>query len=75
MGTIEAIFSAEDQIDYEGQNFIIAHFRVGNVQIAIGKTVEVTAAKGGVTRNDTLLHFDLGWCRLFCICPENTTRN
>lgn len=46
VGTIDTEFFAQDvQVDFQGLNFIIAHLRVGNVQIAIGKPVEVVPRK------------------------------
>ncbi len=46
VGKIDTLFFAQDvQVDFEGQNFIIAHLRVGSVQIALGKQVEVLPRK------------------------------
>ena len=47
VGKIDTSFFAQDvQIDFEGLNVIIAHLRVGNVQIALGKHVMVIARRG-----------------------------
>jgi hypothetical protein len=35
-------FSQNVQVDFEGQNFIIAHMKMGNIQITIGKPITVT---------------------------------
>ena len=40
-GTIGQVFQAEVQINYPGVNFMIAHLKVGNLQIAIGKEIRV----------------------------------
>ena len=46
-GTIEQTFVAVDvQVDFLGLNFIIAHLRVGNMQIALGKPIEVISPRG-----------------------------
>ena len=46
VGNIDTQFFAQDvQVDFEGLNFIIAHLRVGNIQIALGKQVEVVPRK------------------------------
>ena len=49
VGNFQSDFFAEGvQIDYEGLNFLIAHLRVGDIQIAIGKSVEVILPRGPV---------------------------
>lgn len=40
-------FQAIDvQVDFEGVNFIIAHLRVGSMQIALGQPIDTTPPKG-----------------------------
>ena len=42
VGTINKSFMAQDiQLTVEGTNFIIAHLKVGNIQITIGKRVDI----------------------------------
>lgn len=54
VGNVDSLFSAEDQIDFVGQNFIIVHLRVGNIQIAIGKSVDVTPQRGKFRGQSTI---------------------
>lgn len=45
-GKLGDIFFAQDvQINFVGENFIIAHLKVGNIHIAIGQLIDVTAEK------------------------------
>lgn len=47
VGNLDTVFFAMNvKVDFEGTNFIIAHLRVGNVQIALGKSVIVTPRRG-----------------------------
>lgn len=47
VGDIETAFFGQDvQIDFVGNNFIIAHLRVGDIQIALGKPVVVIPRRG-----------------------------
>ncbi len=47
VGEIGAIFAPEEvKINFEGLNFIIAHIKVGHVQVAIGKPIEVLKPQG-----------------------------
>ena len=44
-GNLNSTFFAQDvQIDFVGVNFIIAHLKVGEIHIAIGKSITVVAA-------------------------------
>ena len=45
-GTISTQFDAEVRINFEGTNFMIAHIRVGNIQIALGKEILVIPPRG-----------------------------
>lgn len=45
-GPIEKVFTAEVRINFEGVNVMIAHLRVGNIQIALGKEISVIPRKG-----------------------------
>lgn len=44
------------QVDFLGLNFIIAHLRVGNMQIALGKPIEVIAPRGMIIQTSN--YFD-----------------
>ena len=47
VGKIDTAFISPDvQVDFVGLNFIIAHLRVGNIQIALGKAVNVISPRG-----------------------------
>jgi len=47
VGKITTTFSPDEVlINFEGLNFIIAHLKVGHVQIAIGKPIQVTQPQG-----------------------------
>ena len=45
-GPITRVFTAEVRINYVGVNVMIAHLRVGNIQIALGKEISVVPRKG-----------------------------
>ena len=45
-GPITKVFTAEVRINYEGVNVMIAHLKVGNIQIALGKEISVVPRKG-----------------------------
>lgn len=61
VGPVNALFYAEDQIDFVGQNFIIAHLRVGNIQIAIGKSVDVAPERGKFrVKNAIIIYTNVG---------------
>lgn len=45
-GTLNDRFFAQDvQINFVGENFIIAHLKIGDVHIAIGQHITVTAKR------------------------------
>ena len=41
----DRFFAENVQINFAGENFIIAHLKVGNIHITIGKHITVTAKK------------------------------
>lgn len=41
----DRFFAENVQINFVGENFIIAHLQVGNIHIAIGQHITVTAKK------------------------------
>ena len=46
VGNIHTLFFSQDvKVDFKGLNFIVAHLKVGNIQIALGKQVEVLPKK------------------------------
>ena len=50
-GKLEDRFFAENvRINFEGENFIIAHLKVGNIHIAIGQEILVTPKKSEALR-------------------------
>lgn len=48
-GPIAKVFTAEVRINFEGVNVMIAHLRVGNIQIALGKEISVVPRKGEIS--------------------------
>ena len=47
VGFIDTVFFGSDvKVDFVGLNFIIAHLRVGNIQIALGKPINVVPQRG-----------------------------
>ena len=46
VGTILTTFSADERINFAGTNVMIAHLRVGNMQIALGKEILVKNPRG-----------------------------
>ncbi len=46
VGKIDANFTSEVKINFEGVNYIIAHIKVGHVEVTIGQQIDVQKPPG-----------------------------